>query len=287
MVFLDDFQQFPNGANLTATNYAPASGPAGGFVETSVQNGAPTCIASNFLGSKMAFFDNSAALNKSQYKGNPSQIQTNQVLMVTWRLWIQATNSGPGMFLFSIPVSDPNADYNPPVLFKDSGSVVAMTNGITVQTPIGQWGSLAGTLMTNKLVLNFPNQAFSFSINGQVLAVLPLGSYFSNRVNAVYFNPFERSSGSLGNRFALDDVKVEVLAATPSVTAIVATPTNALIKFTTLPGSRYSVERRDNVLSGPWTTVTNNITGTGDTVQAVDNSVAGVSRRFYRIVKLF
>ena len=160
VVFFDDFQQFTNGANLTLTNYTPASGPAGAVVTTSIENGSPTCIASNFLGSTMAFFDNSAVPNKGQYRGSLSQIQTNQVLMASWKLWIQATNSGPGYFLFSIPVSDPNADFNPPVFFTDSGAVAALTNGNTSQTSIGEWGSLAGTIMTNRLVLNFPNRAF-------------------------------------------------------------------------------------------------------------------------------
>ena len=287
VVFFDDFQQFTNGANLTLTNYTPASGPAGAVVTTSIENGSPTCIASNFLGSTMAFFDNSAVPNKGQYRGSLSQIQTNQVLMASWKLWIQATNSGPGYFLFSIPVSDPNADFNPPVFFTDSGSVAALTNGNTSQTSIGEWGSLAGTIMTNRLVLNFPNRAFSFSINGQILAVLPLGSYFSNRVNAVYFNPLERSSASLGNRFALDDIKVELLPITPTITAINKTGTNALVRFTTLPGGRYSVETRDDLRGGTWTTLTNNITGTGDTLQVFDGGISGATSRFYRVVKTF
>jgi len=126
-------------------------------------------------------------------------------------MWIQATNTGPGMFLFSVPTDDPVANYNPPIFFTDKGSIVAFTNGTSVQVPIGNWGSLAGTVMTNTLILNYPSGDFSYALNGKTLATLPLGPYFTNVVGAVYFNGFERSSGSLGNRFALADVNVQLL----------------------------------------------------------------------------
>src|SRR6516164_6952080 len=113
------------------------------------------------------------------------------------------------MFLFSVPTSGTNANYNPPISFTDGGSIMALTNGTNVQISIGNWGSLAGTVMTNRLVMDYPDGIFSYSLNGQMLATLPLGSYFTNLVGAVYFNGFERSPGSLGNRFAIADVEVQ------------------------------------------------------------------------------
>jgi hypothetical protein len=84
------------------------------------------------------------------------------------------------MFLFSVPVQDPNpgVTYNPPLIFMDTGSIVALTNGTSVQTPIGNWGSLAGTIMTNTLILDYASHTFLYSLNGQTLATLPLGALF-------------------------------------------------------------------------------------------------------------
>jgi hypothetical protein len=62
--------------------------------------------------------------------------------------------------------------------------------------------------MTNTLILNYPNGTFSYALNGQTMATMPLGPYFSNVVDSVTFTGFERSAGSLGNRFAISDVQV-------------------------------------------------------------------------------
>ena len=226
VLFFDNFQQFANGSDLSSTNYTPAFGPATASVVTAVQNGSPTLTVSNFLGNTWALFNNSVPTNKNllnknqlgtnenQYEGILSSVQTNQPLQITWNMWIGATNTGPGMFLFSVPTSDPNTNFNPLIFFTDTGSIIALTNGTNVQIPIGSWGSLAGTVMTNTLILDYPNGVYSYSLNGQTLATLPLGPYFTNVIGAVYFNGFELSAGSLGNRFALADVEVE--AFTPS-----------------------------------------------------------------------
>ena len=208
VLFYDNFQQFANGTALTITNYTPASGPGLASVVTSVQNGLPTITATNFLGNTWALFDNSVVINKNSYRGYLSSIQTAQSLQITWKMWIQATNTGPGMFLLSVPTDDQNADYNPPIVFMDTGAIVALTNGTAPLITIGNWGSLAGTVMTNTLILNYPNGTFSYALNGQTMATMPLGPYFSNVVDSVTFTGFERSAGSLGNRFAISDVQV-------------------------------------------------------------------------------
>jgi hypothetical protein len=238
VLFFDNFQQFANGTDLTSTNYPPSYGPATASVVTSVQNGSPAITVSNFLGSTWALFNNSVPTNKNQYEEILSSVPTNQPLQVTWNMWIQATNTGPGMFLLSVPTSDPNANFNPLILFTDTGSIIALTNGTSLQVPIGNWGSLAGTVITNKLVLDYPDGIFSYSLNGQPLATLPLGPYFTNVVGAIYFNGFERSAGSLGNRFAIADVEVE--AFTPS-NIFTYTTNNDTITITGYSGTNTTV----------------------------------------------
>ncbi|HKW30190.1 MAG TPA: leucine-rich repeat protein [Verrucomicrobiae bacterium] len=254
VLLFDNFQQFAKGTDLTATNYTPSYGPATASVVTSVQNGSPTVTVSNFLGNTWALFDNSVPTNKNQYEGILSSIQTNQTLQVTWNMWMAATNSGPGMFLISVPTSDPNANFNPLIFFTDTGAIIALTNGTTVQVPIGSWGSLAGTVMTNKLVLDYPDGIFSYSLNGRPLATLPLGSYFTNAVGAIYFNGFERSAGSLGNRFALADVEVE--AFTPS-NIFTYTTNNRTITITGYNGTNTTLIIPDTINGLPVTGIGN------------------------------
>lgn len=212
VLFFDNFEQFTNGTDLTTTNYTPAAGPVSASVVTWVENGSPTISVTNFPDGIWAFFDNSVITNKDDYRGYLSSVQGNQPLQITWKMWIQATNAGGGAFALSVPTSDPIHNYNPPIAFTDTGTIIALTNGVDVRTPIGNWGPLAGTAMTNTLILDYPNGTFSYSLNGQALATLPLGPYFTNVVDSITFTAIERNPGALGNRFALDDLKVELAA---------------------------------------------------------------------------
>ena len=252
VLFFDNFQQFSTGTVLTRTNYTPYFGPATCSAVTSNLNGAPTITVSNFLGSAWAYFNNSVPTNQNQYKGILSTVQTNQSLLVTWNMWIQGTNAGPGMFLLSVPTSDPGANYNPPLAFTDGGSIVALTNGPSAQVPIGNWGSLARTVMTNSLVLDYPDGTFSYSLNGQTLATLPLGPYFTNVVGAVYFNGFERSPGSLGNRFALANVDVEAFMPSNNFAYLV---TNNTVTITRYAGTNAAVIIPDTINGLPVTSI--------------------------------
>ncbi len=56
------------------------------------------------------------------------------------------------------------------------------------------------------------------------------------------------------------------------------------VSFTTSSNKLYRVERRNDLLSGDWTTLTNNVAGTGGVVQITDPTAASVTNRFYRIL---
>jgi uncharacterized repeat protein (TIGR01451 family) len=58
---------------------------------------------------------------------------------------------------------------------------------------------------------------------------------------------------------------------------------DAVVTFTTVAGRFYRLERLDELPGGEWTLVTQNIPGTGLSVQATDPGAAGQPRRFYRI----
>jgi hypothetical protein len=293
VLFFDNFQQFANGSNLSSTNYTPASGPATASVVTAVQNGSPTLTVSNFLGNTWALFNNSVPTNKNQsgtnenqYEGILSSVQTNQPLQITWNMWIGATNTGPGKFMLSVPTSDPNTNFNPLIFFTDTGSIIALTNGTNVQIAIGSWGSLAGTVMTNTLILDYPNGVFSYSLNGQTLATLPLGPYFTNVIGAVYFNGFERSAGSLGNRFALADVEVEANVftyttgtSTITITGYIGTNTTVIIPGTIngLPVTSIGSDAFENKATLISVTIPSSVTNIGVAAFAYCSSLTSVT----------
>jgi hypothetical protein len=56
--------------------------------------------------------------------------------------------------------------------------------------------------------------------------------------------------------------------------------------FPTVSGKTYRLERSDNLQEGSWTTVEDDIAGTGSEIQVTDPGGAAQTKRFYRIVVL-
>ncbi len=71
--------------------------------------------------------------------------------------------------------------------------------------------------------------------------------------------------------------------APPVITSFTLTASNSLIRFTTLPGLSYDLQRADELEAGQWTPVASNISGTGAAVQCADTNATGFARRFYRV----
>ena len=67
------------------------------------------------------------------------------------------------------------------------------------------------------------------------------------------------------------------------ITFIATSSTNIVIRFASVTNKLYSIERTDILTTNVWTTVTNNVAGTGGVVQYMDVGAAGVSNRFYRV----
>jgi chitinase len=73
-------------------------------------------------------------------------------------------------------------------------------------------------------------------------------------------------------------------AATPAFTSIQRSGPGMRLAFTTAPLAAYSVMWTTNLSAGPWSTLANNVTGTGATVEVTDPaSVSSQAGRFYSI----
>jgi hypothetical protein len=106
--------------------------------------------------------------------------------------------------------------------------------------------------MTNSLLLDYPDGTFSYSLNGQTLATLPLGPSFTNVVGAVSFSASEAAAGSLGNRFALTGVGVRAFVPTNTFIYIV---TNNTITITGYTGTNTAVIIPDTINGLPVTRI--------------------------------
>jgi hypothetical protein len=67
------------------------------------------------------------------------------------------------------------------------------------------------------------------------------------------------------------------------ITSLVIIGSDVKISFTTTNGVSYSVDYNNDLVTGSWNTLTNNITGTGGIVTIMDSGAAELLRRFYRI----
>jgi hypothetical protein len=72
--------------------------------------------------------------------------------------------------------------------------------------------------------------------------------------------------------------------APPRVTDLRFSGSNSLVRFTSLLGLSYDVQRASEVTRSLWSLVAANLAGTGGIIQAVDTNGAGEPRRFYRVM---
>jgi len=209
LLFFDGFQQFSEGTSLTTSNYTPIVGSNAFF---QVKNGAPTVTASNLLDGVGAFYNCSVVTNQMRYAAIPSRIVTNETVKITWLSWIGATNSGYGGLTAEITTTNSGSNrYGPIVALGDNGVVVIYTNTSASPVPVGSWGGVIGRSMTNTLVIDYAGRTFSYALNGNVLTNMPLQGFFASYLDAFRLTVREDFPGqSLGNRFAIDDIKISI-----------------------------------------------------------------------------
>lgn len=91
-----------------------------------------------------------------------------------------------------------------------------------------------------------------------------------------------RSSQPAGKRDPLLQA-IKSSLATPRITGIGRSNQNTVFTFTSLPLASYRVQWASNLNSGTWTTLSNNIAGTGGVLQVTDSNAPNQSVRFYRV----
>lgn len=79
---------------------------------------------------------------------------------------------------------------------------------------------------------------------------------------------------------------VDLPVATAEITGIERSGSNVLIKFRTLTNHSYLVERKDDLLPGSWSPVSNSVAGTGGIVTVQDTNAGTLPKRFYRVSEM-
>jgi chitinase len=93
-----------------------------------------------------------------------------------------------------------------------------------------------------------------------------------------------RSTQPTGQRDPLLQAVKQALVARPNLTGIRRLNQDIQLSFNSLPLALYRVLWTSNLNAGAWSTLTNNLTGSGSTLQITDPGVAANQpRRFYRI----
>jgi hypothetical protein len=83
----------------------------------------------------------------------------------------------------------------------------------------------------------------------------------------------------------VDAYQALILAApAPLISSIGISGTNVQINFSTTKGMNYRLDSTPSLSAVNWTTITNNIQGTGEILQAADHFVKGPAQNFYRVV---
>ena len=77
-----------------------------------------------------------------------------------------------------------------------------------------------------------------------------------------------------------------LLPTLPKFTGINVSGTNVSLKFSTVSNQLYIIESRDQLASGYWSTVTNNLPGNGAVISISATVPSGLPQRFYRVRQL-
>jgi hypothetical protein len=128
--------------------------------------------------------------------------------------------------------------------------------------------------------LNLLKSTFSLTVNGVTLASnAPIGS--SQPLNQAAIGIGDTDGIGVGGNGGIDNI---VLAAVPipNISGISFSGTNVLVGLTTSTNAHYDVQTTTDLVSGTWSTIFSNVSGTGGLTNFNCGSSAG-PQQFYRV----
>ncbi|MEO5742650.1 MAG: PEP-CTERM sorting domain-containing protein [Vicinamibacterales bacterium] len=215
-VYLDTFEQFTVGTDLTNITYTPAIGGINSAL-LHPHFGTPTSphvTAVNAFGSIAAEF-NLPIGSGEDYLGSFQTTYTNVPLVFDWDFEALGSNDGLGGFFIRFPT--PDLDMQVLMGFLDDGRVIVFSGQPSPETieEIGTY--LAGVNYHASLALDLASDTYSVWLDGSPLLLgQPIPAHINNTsIHQFGFDSTEHMGSSEGNVFLLDNVSVAVGAQVP------------------------------------------------------------------------
>ena len=119
---------------------------------------------------------------------------------------------------------------------------------------------------------------------------VPTSGYLSSAYDALTVFTAANTTHNLTDTFMSDKIVIYrcvpyTTAGEPFIAGLDASGTAVRIWFDTTSGKHYAVEWRNSLTSGSWSSLTNNVPGTGGPIFIADPDALAQPRRFYRMIE--
>jgi len=213
-VYLDNFEEFTVGTDLTEINYTPAIGGTNA-AQLHPHYGTPTSphvTAVDAFGSIAAEF-NLPIGSGEDYLGGFGSTYTDVPLVFDWDFMAGGSNEGFGGFFIRFPT--PDLDMQVLMGFLDDGRVIVFSGQPAPATVVEIGTYLAGVPYHARLALDLTSDTYSVWLDGSPLLLgQPIPAHINNTsIHQFGFDSTEHMASSAGNVFLLDNVSVAVVDA--------------------------------------------------------------------------
>jgi hypothetical protein len=215
-LYLDNFEQFTVGTDLTEITYTPAIGGTNA-ANLHPHFGAPSSphvTAVSAFGSIAAEF-NLPIGSGEDYLGRFLTTFTDVPLVFDWDITALESNEGLGGFFIRFPT--PDLDMQVLMGFLDDGRVIAFSGQPSAETVLEIGTYLAGVTYHARLALDLMSDTYSVWLDGSPLLLgQPIPAHITSAsIHQFGFDSNEHLESSAGNVFVLDNVSVTVDAQVP------------------------------------------------------------------------
>ena len=223
VIYLDDFDQFAAGDDLTGLTY-PLDPPRVGFNAQFASFGSPPPVitAIDFGAGNIAAQWDLPGGSGADYLGRFDAIHVEEVIDVSFRFVALATPGGFGGFFIRFPT--PTLDMQVLAGFLDDGSLAVFTDTPSpASLELLPTGYAADHVYDVRLVMNLPANTYSWFLDGtSVVSGRPIPPHINaTTMHQFGFDANEEFPAAQGNSWVVDDVRAEVVAAAPEPAMLV------------------------------------------------------------------
>ncbi len=199
----------------------------------------------------------------------------------------RAMNGNGAVYEYCIPR---DTDYGCAVTGINDGSGTALPVSLKVDRwnePNISQGAAAVQLTATIQISALTNGAAFVLLRYNDYHNVPTNNYLTSAYNTATTFVATNSTQTLTDHFMSDATViyrcVPALVTAPVITSLRRNGADMRIIFLTQSNKQYGIEYRNDLTTGSWTSLTNNLTGTGGLMTNTDTGAAIWTRRFYRI----